>query len=262
MDIIKKIKEKKELSSLQDSFIQYIINKIKAKNERLLIKEARKELRRLYGSFQIKNAIKKREIYLNEILESLNKKEFNLEAHKNILKTHRSTKERLEIYEELYKNLPKFKTIQDLACGLNPFSLIFMKNLNIKYYALDIQCQELNLIKEYFKSIKNNFSEFDFEIKAINLFQKIPEIKTDLAFLFKFIDLLESKKEYKLSEEIIKNINANYLIVSFSKITLGRKKMHYPRRKWFELMLKRLNYNYKILEYENEIFYLISKTTH
>jgi len=257
MDIIKKIKEKKELSSLEDSFIQYILKKIKAKNE---IKEARKELRRLYGAFQIKNAIKKRAIYLKEILESLNKKEFNLEAHKNILKTHRSTKERLNIYEDLYKNLPKFKTIQDLACGLNPFSLIFLKNLQIKYYAFDIQCQELSLIKEYFKGIKDNFSEFNYEVKTINLFEDIPEIKTDLTFIFKFIDLLESKKEYKLAEEIIKKIQSSLILVSFSKITLGRKRMKYPRRKWFELMLNRLNFNYKVLEYENEIFYLIHKT--
>ncbi len=257
MDIISKIKSKRELKSLSDSFIDYILSKIKEKDS---IKEARKELRRLYGSFQFINAIKKRDVYLKEIINSLNKKEFNLEAHKNLLKTHRSTKERLDIYEDLYNNINNFISIQDLACGLNPFSLIFLKNKNVNYYAYDLECQELNLVKEYFKSVEENFKEFNFEVNPINLFEGIPETKTDYCLLFKFLDLLESKKQYKLAEKIIKEIKSKYIIASFSTKTLSGKLMNHPNRKWFELMLKRLNYNFKILKYENEIFYIIHKS--
>ena len=186
-------------------------------------------------------------------------KEFNLEAHKNLLNTHRSTKERLDIYEDLYRKLPEFNSILDLACGLNPFSLLFLKILNFKYYAYDLECQELNLIKEYFKTIKNNFSEFDFEVKEINLFEETPKIKTDLAFIFKFFDLLETRNQYKLAEKIISEINSNHIIVSFSTRTLSGKLMNHPNRKWFELMLERLDLKFKIFKYENEIFYFIEK---
>ena len=257
METINEIKKKKELSSLSDSFIRYIISKIN--NPKSIVKEARKELRKFYGSFQIKNAIKKRDLYLNEIIKGLNKKEFNLEAHKNLLNTHRSTKERLDIYEDLYRKLPEFNSILDLACGLNPFSLLFLKILNFKYYAYDLECQELNLIKEYFKTIKNNFSEFDFEVKEINLFEETPKIKTDLAFIFKFFDLLETRNQYKLAEKIISEINSNHIIVSFSTRTLSGKLMNHPNRKWFELMLERLDLKFKIFKYENEIFYFIEK---
>ena len=261
MDIISKIKEKKELSSLSDSFVNSILSQLKEKNSKLIIKKARKELRRLYGGFQIKNAIKKRTDYLKKILINLQKNKFNLESHKNLLKTHRSTKERLDIYKDLYKKIfqNNFNSIQDIACGLNPFSLIFLKRLNIKYYAYDLDCQELNLVKEYFKTIKENFKEFDFEVHPINLLEEIPKIKTDYCFLFKFFDLLETKKQYKIAENIIKEINSKYIIASFSTKTLSGKLMNYPNRKWFELMLKRLNFNFKTLKYENEIFYLVEK---
>jgi len=261
MGIIAEIKKKKELSSLSDSFINYVVSKIKLNNTKLIIKEARKELRKMYGSFQIKNAIKKRELYLNEIINSLNKKEFNLEVHKNILNTHRSTKERLSIYEELYKSFPEFNSILDLACGLNPFSLPFFKRLNFKYYAYDLECQELNLTNGYFKAVKQNFKDFDFEVESINLFEETPKAKTDLTFIFKFFDLLETKKQYKIAERITKEINSKAIIVSFSTKTLSGKLMNYPNRKWFELMLKRLNFEFKILKYENEIFYFIKKST-
>ncbi len=259
MDIIQKIKSKKELSSLSDVFIKSMVSDLKIKNTKNIIKETRKELRRVYGEFQIKSAIKKREKYINEIILSLNKKDFNLEAHENILKTHRSTRERLQIYKDIYSKLPKFSSLQDLACGLNPFSLIFLKNKDITYHTYDLECQELSLVKRYFKAVKINFNNFNFEVKPINLLDETPKTKTDIAFIFKFFDILETKGDYKIAERILSETNSKKIIVSFSTKTLSGKSMNHPNRKWFELMLKRLNLEFKILKYENEIFYFVNK---
>jgi len=37
--------------------------------------------------------------------------------------------------------------------------------------------------------------------------------------------------------------------------------MNYPRRGWFEIMLKRLNYNFEKFETSNEIFYIVKKNS-
>ena len=38
--------------------------------------------------------------------------------------------------------------------------------------------------------------------------------------------------------------------------------MNHPRRKWIELMSERLKYQISVLEFENEIFYVLKKTNH
>src|SRR3989344_1274288 len=50
-----------------------------------------------------------------------------------------------------------------------------------------------------------------------------------------------------------------YLIVSFASVTTKNRGMNYPRRGWFEQMLKRLGYKFNKLEFVNEIFYVIKK---
>ena len=94
--------------------------------------------------------------------------------------------------------------------------------------------------------------------KAIeNTIKKLP--KADICFLFKVLDPLE-RKGHKFSEMLITKIKSNFLVVSFSIKTISNKKMNQPRRIWFELMLKRLNYHFKVFKTSNEIYYIIKKT--
>ena len=86
--------------------------------------------------------------------------------------------------------------------------------------------------------------------------RKLPS--SDICFLFKILELLE-KKGHKFSELLITNLRCKYVIVSFSTRTVSNKKMNFPRRGWIERMLKRLNYEFKIIKVPNEIFYLIKK---
>jgi hypothetical protein len=247
-EIIKKIKQKKELSDIPNNFIEimlknylqkYKISMPKSeKQQKVIIKEIRAELRNYAGRFQVKSNYQNRLKLLqqNKIQE--------------ILKTHSSTKERLENYDEInkwiYNTNPK--SILDLACGLNPIALA---KQGIFYIAVDIKEDELKLIDLFFK--KNNLDGKTI-IADITKIENFP--KTDICLIFKTLDIIE-QKGHKRAKEIIQKINTQTIIASFSTKTLSGKPMNYPRRLWFENLLKSLNYRFEIKKTNNEIFYFI-----
>ena len=138
-DLIKKIKQKKELSDISDDIVEeelvlyaqrYKINLITLNKKELsiVVSEIREKLRGYTGRFQSsKKNIQKR----LELLKSNKIKE--------LLKTHSSTKERLAYYPKLITLIRKFRpeSILDLGCGLNP-TAIASKFPNTHYHALDI----------------------------------------------------------------------------------------------------------------------------
>ena len=199
----------------------------------------------------------------DKLLQKLNKNNVK-EICSEVLKTHLSTKERLPYYSELYSDIFKItkkpKSILDLGCGLNPFSIPWMGLKNIKYIATDISKEDLNFINKFFKIIKidGKVKELDLvKIKKENVLKQFP--KVNICFLFKVFESIELTKGHKLSELIIINVKANFVIVSFPTKTLLNKPMKMTKRPWLERMLKRLNYNYEIYETGNEIYYIVTK---
>ncbi len=246
-DIIRKIKQKKELSGIDDALVlellekhKIIIEKLSESETKILVKEIRDKLRQYAGRFQKKWKDRK------SILE---KGDIN-----SILKTHASTRERLEFYPELKKLISELgiKSIIDLGCGINPIAL---SKPGMKYYAFDINKEELELVKRFFK-INHIHGEASFcNLRNIESC-KFPE--SELCIIFKVFDVIE-KKGHKLAEKIIKQVNSRYLLISFSTKTLSGKSMNHPQRGWIERLLHRLNFSFKIIKSSNEIFYLANK---
>ncbi len=256
--LIQKIKSKK-YSSLSDDIIEQEINsflrkKPKAKDKKI-IKEVKARLHKIYGSFQVKKK-KKRDVLLEELKQNPN----SIDLHRKILETNLSTKERLKAYNTLYYRIfqitKKPKSILDLGSGINPISYPFLE-CNPKYTAIEIDQDDVNFINEYFKIKNIKGTAF---LKTINK-DKIKELpKTDITFLFKILDPLESKKGHKFSEELIKAIKSKYIVASFSTKTVSNKMMKYPRRGWFEQLLNRLKYKFRIVKTQNEFYYVIQKS--
>ncbi len=252
--LVKDIKKKKELQNLNDRFVHKEVLALLDKNQKResllqsnfnpkspsyksLLKEARRELRKVHGVFRSG----KRKIAP--------------------LETHSSTREREEIYPELYPKIfaltGKPASILDLGCGLNPLSLPLMKLKNLNYLAYDIDEKEISQINEFFQKHNPQGQAQALDISDWHLVKDLP--RADLAFLFKVVDLLDRGKGHKKSEEVIKAIPANFVVVSFSTLTLSGKPMNAPRRRWMEWLCKRLGYKYQILEFPGEIFYVIKK---
>lgn len=269
-EIIKDIKNKKELTSLDDEFVREKLDIYlkktsldlkknfkqlkKSKEYKLMLKTIRKDLREVYGAFirkrpslrSLKNALKTRKL----------KKTF--EEHKEILRTHVSTKERLPYYDEVYSKIFEYikpKSILDLACGLNPISYPYMKLKDVYYVASELTKEDCNFLKEYFFLIKIKHQVVQLDL--LKDYEKLKNIKVDLCFLLKTLDSLEKIKR-NISKELLDNINADYIIVSFSIKSLSGKKT-IRERGWFYRILRELKLSYETFEIENELFFIIKK---
>ncbi|MEK6898511.1 MAG: hypothetical protein AABW79_00245 [Nanoarchaeota archaeon] len=240
-DLIRKIKEKKELSGLADSFVSQALDKVlkkhstprSPKEEKLIIKETRAMLRKSAGRFLDSNLIENKD--------------------QSILEAHSSTRERLAIYPELKKKIYSLnpKSILDIGCGLNPLAIA---KKHVKYIATDINENYLKIVSNFFKKEKIEGDTMILDVKTSSSFPK-----ADLCLMLKLVDVIE-EKGHKRTEEIIKSLNCKDIIISFSTKTLSGKPMNHPQRGWIEQLCNRLNLKFSIWSTPNEIFYFIKKS--
>lgn len=265
--LVNDIKAKKELSSLDDSFVEGFAkgylekNPIelkegltekqvsKSKEYKGIIKDVRKQLRAVYGVFK-EGKFGKRLKLINDI-KGLD----DFEGHSKILALHKSTKERLPYYETVYDSIFKVtgkpKTILDLGCGLNPFSYPWMK-INVKYVAVEAAEEDVKFIQSYFDSFGINGKALKLDLSNVNVLPK-----ADVCFLFKMLDTLEGIRR-GISGELIEKIDSRFIVASFPTKSLGAKKeIRAGRLGWFEKIIEA--YEYTIFEIENEKFYIIRK---
>jgi 16S rRNA (guanine(1405)-N(7))-methyltransferase len=276
-NLVKQIKKKKELSGLDDEFVKNQLNIYFSKNPKIvnllnkslnpksakykqIVKDLRSILRRVYGLFRIKEQKDLRDSLVKDLLA---KKNLDLKLIKEILQTHSSTKERLSSYLKLYQKIWKItgkpKSIIDLGCGINPFSVPFMNLQELTYYAYDISANETSLLKQFFNYFHKQNKDFTGQSKVLDALNFSKLKKVDICFLFKMTDVLDRGKGHKITEQVLIKIPAKHIVVSFPTETMSGKKMNFPRRKWIELLCERLGYKYKTINLVNEIFYCICK---
>ncbi len=255
-ELIKKIKQKKELSDISNDVVAKAINSYLARNKlfkyisslsekelKLIIKDIRAELRRFSGQYQTSF------LSFNEKLSLLKENKIV-----DLLKTHSSTKERLDFYPELRKIISSLNisSILDIGCGLNPIALA---SLGVEYYAFDIKEDDVKLVNEYFDLNNINGLAFIEDIASLNI-AHLPE--ADLCLLFKILDIIPDKN-HKIAGKIISELKCRYFLISFSTKTLSGRPMLHVKRPWLERILKNLNLPFKTFRSKNEIFYLAEK---
>jgi hypothetical protein len=248
-ELIENIKKKKELSGIDDSVVREHINEYLAKNKlilenlnssqlKLVLKDIRAGLRNQVGRFQASTKDRAKLLEKDDLPA--------------LLKTHSSTKERINFYPQLREIIKKLKvtSILDLGCGLNPLALA---EPGVKYYASDINLEDLNIVASFFK--KKNL-DGTASVCDLNKIESCCLPETDLCLVLKVFDIL-GKKDYETAKRIIEKISSKHLIASFSTRTLSGKPMNSPRRIWFEKLLKSLCYEFEIVKSDNELFYII-----
>ncbi len=275
-NIIKKIKEKKELANVDEILCYDYITKFltvntkilkfldsaddfkkisKSKEVKAIIKQVRTDIRKVYGLFIIKDLAKADKI-LDELKEELKTKKLSetLDLHDKLMKLHTSTEERIDIYPTFYKKIfditGRPKSIFEIASGFNPFSFPYMNLDKVEYTATELNNDDVKLIKKYFKiaKIKGKASKLD-------ITKTVVEAKADIAIILKLFDLTDPK----INEKVIKDLDVKWIVVSFPTTTVTKAQMRVKRRAGFQKMLRRLKLEYKTIEFENEIVYIIKK---
>lgn len=253
-EIMEKIRRKKELSGLASPIVlealekqmkklgikKEFIKSLRKPEIKILMKETRAELRRYSGRFSSSKKEK------NDLLE---KNDIN-----SLLKTHSSTKERLDEYEKIKTLIINLNvhSILDIGCGLNPLAIA---GKNTEYYALDIKEDEIKIVNRFFKENNIKGRAFFYDIRKIER-KELP--KVDLCLIFKLFDVIE-KNNHKIAEKIVQNIRCKYILISFPTKTLSGAPMNHPQRGWIERMLPRLHFSFSSFKTKNEIFYLVEK---
>lgn len=268
--LIKEIKEKPQLQHLDDTFIEkhlhtyFLTNgdiRKKIENRKLhkkekivkeIVKEIRKNIGIVYGSYQTSQH-KKKERFL---------KEKNIEA---LLLCHKSTRERLEFYPLFYKKLLNWhvpKGIADIACGFNPISYIYFEQYSPKsqsYYVSDVNKEDMDLINDFFKEFKLNGEAIAEDATKLEFLKNPHFVNKDTLFLLKALDSFEFDKKNS-SKHLLEKVPQQYIVVSFpTKSLVSKKEVSLEKRNWFYKFLKVKNWKYDTFEIENEIFFLIEK---
>jgi len=275
--ILKKVKSHKKYKNIADKIVLDEIKKYLKSNpisredaskktlgvlDKQTIKGIRANLHKTYSSFQTKNKAKAN-IYLEELKKTKTKKQL-FETTDKLLSLTLSTKERLNDYSKIYRQIFKItgepRKIIDLGAGLNPFSYPYMGLKKLTYYSYDINTEDIKFLNKYFKLIPDlNGKAEIFDVKNARV-SKLP--KADVVLMFKLIDILDIK-DHKPSEQLITNLfkqnKTKFIVASFATRTLTRRKMNYPKRKWFELMLSRNNLKFFKFQTDNEVFYVVWK---
>jgi 16S rRNA (guanine(1405)-N(7))-methyltransferase len=176
-----------------------------------------------------------------------------------VLSSHSSTKERIPIMEGFYATLFRHtgipETILDLACGLNPFSIPWMKLPNeTKFYSYDIHEPRIHLINAFLSKIGMQ----PLAIKQDILINP-PKIEADVAFFFKEAHRFE-QRQHGCNRDFWKSIHAKHLLVSLPTRNLtGRHSMIDQQRHLVERTTQGLPWTITEFVFDNEIVFCIEK---
>jgi hypothetical protein len=281
--ITEKVREKKELRNLDEDIIRERVLKYMDENtnafEKILgyekkekafsskefkkaIKELRRYFREIYGVFIEKNYLK-----IDKFMKKLSE-DNSAENHEILLKMHKSTRERLPYYNDIYSkvfsiiNIKNKKRIVDLGSGLNPLSYIYMKKYFEpgEYNAVELNAGDCGIIRKYFEIMGIKGKAFNIDLSKEENLKKIP--KGDIVFIFKLLDSLETQN-YNISHNLFDFlITNNYpcLVVSFPTKTLGGKnRIDIYKRKWFEKIIDTYSIKSTSFQVPNEKFYILTK---
>jgi hypothetical protein len=239
MDIIKKVKEKKEFSGLPDSLIEKVLlqKQIKNKSEEEKVKLVRSFLRKYFGVFLTNKVLKGNDT--------------------SVLSSHISSKKR--DYSQFYERLShivgnEFKGIIDLGCGMNGFSYSFILEVfgKISYLGIESTRQLCDLQNDYLE--KNEFPNA--KVVWGDLFN-LDEVKTlvkdsspsRLIMLLQVVDALESV-EPNFSKVLLSDLKSyigkgDTLVISNPLKSISGRNRFGIKRKWLDEFVKE---NFKVID--------------
>ena len=173
-----------------------------------------------------------------------------------VLQRHSSTRERLPLsamdalYSRIFAVTGRPESILDLACGLNPIYLRHRVNCPVVGVDISRSCVSLLDAGDACRGIWG-----DLLCSA-----SIPADRFHIALLFKILPLLERQKT-GASLEVLRTINAEFLVVSFPTRTLGGRNVgmeaHYTT--WMEGHLPQNRAVMERFAAENELFYILKE---
>lgn len=182
--------------------------------------------------------------------------EFCPENLQELLSCHASTRERMplsamdELYARIFAVTGVPKRLLDLACGMNPVYFL-SKYPGMQVTGADISGQSVHIIGLC------GGSALHADLLCEN---SIPSDRYDAALLFKILPLLDRQRE-GAAMDVMRRVNAQYLVISFPTRTLGGRNvgMEENYSAWMEAHLPENREIVHRFTTENELFYILKE---
>ncbi|RCX11143.1 16S rRNA (guanine(1405)-N(7))-methyltransferase [Anaerobacterium chartisolvens] len=260
--IVEKVSQSKKYGNIcNDTIIRICEDEFKKfKLYKDIEKSVKSKLHKIQGAYIGNKEYNEIALYVDELTGKGFLEETELKKIcQRILELHRSTAERLYFYDRFYQEIFKVtgfpESVMDIACGFNPFSVQWMQaGKKIRYYAYDINFNQIALLNSFFKAI-----EYPADAFVQDVICKKPEECADIAFIFKFIPIIEFQRK-KYSLELIRSLKAKHVVLSFPKKGISGRRNILPDEDieyMYGLILNELNVIKKI-EFSNEMLYVIN----
>lgn len=239
MDLVSKIKDKREFRGICDSVVERVLNGLgEGLDEKEKVKEARRILRKYFGVF-----------LTNKVLKPKNLFDFDC-----VLKSHKSSAKRN--YNQFYRRIEdclgeeKIGSFVDLGCGFNCFSYPYLREVFGEVGYKGIECvssvvdnSNLFFKKKGFKDCECLYGDlFDFDfIKEVLLGVKKPRV----VFCLQVVDALEFfEKDFSFAFLLFLKKNCEFIVLSLPVLSLSGKKVFEVKRNW---LVDFLNNNFEIV---------------
>jgi 16S rRNA (guanine(1405)-N(7))-methyltransferase len=177
----------------------------------------------------------------------------------HLLEAHASTRERIPILSEFYKQIFTFTgqpdIILDLACGMHPFGFPWMGlPVSTRYYAYDIHQPRIDLINDFFNLLGMRSLAF-----AHDILIRPPTVRADVALIFKEAHRFEQRRR-GANLPLWKALNVRYLLISLPTSSLsGKHDLTERQRNLVYGILGDMPWRISELEFENEIVFCVEK---
>ena len=194
---------------------------------KVAIKTVRHKLHNIMASYLGDPDYEEAKFWLDEAFKNPDE-DSEKQVCETLLTIHASTRERMPYLDEFYQSIFSVTgnpdSVLDLACAMHPFSFPWMRLSNsCEYYAYDIHQPRIDLINHYFqhRGLRPLAENRDILLHP-------PEIKADVAFLFKEAHRLEQRQQ-GCNLPLWETLQVNWLVVTLPAYSLNKK--HNLRKK-------------------------------
>ncbi|MBN1275228.1 hypothetical protein JXA12_02965 [Candidatus Woesearchaeota archaeon] len=281
MKLAESVKDKKELSSLPDAFVERHVQAYldrhektakaledngyneKSREYRRSVKEVRAELREIYGVFQNSSNEKREQLLVR--LGAAHGVDEERRIIGQLLNTHKSTGERQDHYRELYGRLfarDPPRRVLDIGCGMNPLAYRWLPG-KPAYTCCDVSEEDMAFVRSFFEQQSIDGEAYVCDLSREAARERLKRTRADTALLLKLVDTLESQ-ERDLSKKVIEALLGNKwvrrIIISFSTRSIGGRSFRTGNEdNWFTRFLKEKRAGWDRFVFGDEEFYELSR---
>jgi 16S rRNA (guanine(1405)-N(7))-methyltransferase len=236
-------------------------------NVKAAAKATKRRLHQVYGAFEQNFDYEAAYQRLQDAYEMDSDDEIQA-ACRHVMGQHSSTRERLPILDQFYRDIFAItgqpSLLLDLGCGLNPLALPWMDRIppqgsgqapRIRYVPLDIDADRVRFLNRYLALVG-----LEPLARCQDILSHPPNDAADVALLLKMSPTLE-RQEPGATLALIEQLTAPYVVVSFAVKSLGGREKgmaeHYQQQ--FLGWLKDRQWPAEKLAFDSELVFIVRR---